>query len=292
MVRLVTPRLIAAGMLLVMGGVLMSCGGNNASIPGQPIRNITGAWEFIAVSNNTDASGHNYVTGLEVALAEGKVLVNGLPQPNGQITATSNQIAFVSQSASSLSITGFGGACQPVTTTNGLSGTANALEGPIQFSFTENGNVFNVTATLSSDGKSVLNGTYTAQNGNACTADTGGTITGLAVAKLTGVYSGKMCPLSSSCSSSSQFTDTVNAAASETSSGVLTLNLTLTGTDNTSLTLTGPVTGNAFLVQGTVQGQTVVYYGYYEVLKGTPSLYLVNATNTASPDYVGTLAIQ
>jgi hypothetical protein len=84
----------------------------------------------------------------------------------------------------------------------------------------------------------------------------------------------------------------VTATATENSSGLLSLNLALAGTDNTTLTLTGPVTGNAFLLQGTVQGQPVVYSGYYELINNIPSLYLVNATDSASPNYVATLAFQ
>ncbi|HYM75056.1 MAG TPA: hypothetical protein VE377_03685 [Candidatus Dormibacteraeota bacterium] len=286
MAMLVAPRITALFTLVVMGGALVSCGGNRLSIPAQTIPNIAGSWEFVAISSSGS------VTGIEVALTEGNVLVNGFQQPNGQITATSTQIAFVSLSPTTLNITGFGGVCQPVTSSNALSGAVTATDSPIQFMFTENGNVFNVNGTLSGDGKSVLNGTYTAQSGNTCSTDTGGTITGLAVPKVSGMYAGTMCPLSTTCSSSQDFTDTVTATATENSSSVLTLNLTLTGTDNASLTLTGPVTGNAFLLQGTVQGQTVVYSGYYEVIKNVPSLYLVNATDSASPNYVATLAVQ
>jgi len=70
-----------------------------------------------------------------------------------------------------------------------------------------------------------------------------------------------------------------------------TLNLTMTGLDNTALTLTGPVTGNSFALQGTVQGQIVTYYGYYEIVNNVPSTYLADATNPASLDYVGTLTL-
>jgi len=286
MAKSITPRVIAVCILLMMGVVLMSCGGNSKSIPAQPMANVAGAWEFVAISSSGS------VTGIDVALKEGTILVDGLQQPDGQISATSSQIAYVSLSPTALNITDFGGACQPVTSDNGLAGTVTATDGPVLFTFTENGNVFNVTATLSGDGKGILNGTYTAQAGNPCSVDTGGAITGLALPKVSGNYAGTMCPLTATCSSSQDFADNVTAAASENSSGTLTLTLTLTGTDNTSLTLTGPVTGNAFVLQGTVQGQVVVYDGYYEVINNIPSIYLVNATNTASPNYVATLAVQ
>ena len=101
-----------------------------------------------------------------------------------------------------------------------------------------------------------------------------------------------MCPLTTTCASSQDFTNSVIAAASENSSSVLTLNLTLTGTDNTTLTLSGPVAGRAFVLQGTVQGQVVMYNGYYETVNNVPSIYLADTTNPATPSYVGTLALQ
>lgn len=284
MARHSIPGIIRSLVFLMACAVLVSCGGNSSSFPSQPTPNIAGAWEFVAVSNSGS------VTGIEVSLSEGSVLVNGVSEPNGQVTATSNQISFVSLSPTTLNITGFGGTCQPVSTDRALTGSVTAIDSPFQFSFTENGNVFSVTGTLGGDGKSLLNGTYTAQAGNGCAADTGGTITGLAVSKISGTYAGQMCALSDT-SSPCQLVDTATAVASENSSSNLTLTLNLTGTDNTSFTLTGPVTGNAFTLQGTIQGQPVIYQGYYEPVKNIPSLYLVNSTNPVAPNYVGTLAV-
>jgi len=292
MLRLVTPKLIVWIALLVVSGALISCGGNTSSVVGQPIPNIAGSWEFIASSSNGS------ITGIEVALAEGQVLVNGMPQPDGQITASGTQIAFVALDPTTLNATAFGGNCLPITSVNNLGpGSVTALNAPINFTFTENGNVFNVAGTLSGDGKSILNATYTAQSGNTC-SDPGGSITGAVVSKLSGTYTGQMCPpASTSCQSVSDFTDNVTATVSENSSGTLTLSLLLSGTDNTNFTLSGPVIGNAFSLQGTFQGQTLTYYGYSEQIfdstlqTNVPSLYLVNATTAAQPNYVGTLSV-
>jgi len=237
------------------------------------------------------------MTAIEVALKEGQVLVNGFEQPDGQITASSAQIAFVSAATVSqnLNATGFGGNCLPISSANGLGpGAVTAGNAPISFTFTENGNIFNVTGTLSGDGQSLLNGTYTAESGNTC-SDPGGTITGAAVPKLTGTYTGQTCPVLSS--DPCQSTDNVTATLSESSSGTLTFSLVLSGTDNANFTMTGPVTGNAFTVQGTFQGQLVTFYGYYEQIynaqlgANVASLYLVNATAPIQPFYVGTLAV-
>jgi hypothetical protein len=290
----VPAKLLLRVALLLVFAFLVSCGGNKSSITGPPTPNIAGAWEFVAVSNTTDPSSNKpYVTGIEVALKEGQVLVNGIEEPDGQITASGTQIAFVSvnpNSTTNVNITGFGGACQPITTANSLAGSITAPNAPINFTFTENGNVFNVTATLSGDGQSVLNGTYTAQTENTC-PDAGGTITGYTVPKiLSNTYAGQICqPTSSSCT---DLADTVTATVSESSSGTLTLNLAFTaGPDaGTNFTMQGPVTGNAFSVSGTFAGVLVTYYGYYEVVGTTQSLYFVNAADAAQPVYAGTLA--
>jgi len=287
MIRSVAPKMIALIALLAFGTVLINCGGNSSSITGPPVPNIAGSWEFIAVSN--DGS----VTGVEVALKEGSVQVNGIQEANGQLTASGAQIAFVSLDPTTLHATGFGGNCLPITADSSITaGVVTAPDAAMQFTLTENGNVFNVSGTLSGDTTTLLSGSYTPQSGNVCT-DPGGTISGVMVPKISGTYSGTMCPPSTaSCASSQDFTDTVTATASENSSAALTLNLTLTGTDNTNFTLTGPVTGNSFSLQGTFQGQTLTYYGYFEIVSNTQSLYLVNATNSASPNYVGTLPAQ
>jgi hypothetical protein len=289
MFRLVLPRLVAWSALAFASLLLISCGNGNpaSSSAAQPIPNIAGPWEFVAHSSG------GWVTGMEVALTEGSTVVNGVSLPDGAISASSDQVAFVDIDASTLLATGFGGSnCVPDTSATGFGpGSITALNAPITFSFTENGNVFNVTGTLSGDGKSVLNGTYTAQAGNTC-ADSGGTITGTAVNKLAGIYMGSMCPPSiGSCSSSSDFTDSVTATLSENLSSVLTITLVLTGTDNSSFTLSGPVTGNAFSIQGTFGGQTLTYDGYSEIVSNASALYLQNVTNSTQPNYVGTLSI-
>jgi hypothetical protein len=282
MLRLVRPKLFA-GLAVLAAAVFVSCG--KSTIPSPPIPNIAGPWELVASSTNGS------VTGIEVALTEGQVLVNGLEQPDGQIAASSTQIAYVALNSAGTNIAAFGGNCLPVTTGNGLGpGTVTVLGGPISFSFTENGNVFNVTGTISGDG-STITGVYTPQNGNTC-SDPGGTVNGTVVTGFAGTYFGTMCPpFSNSCASSADFTDNVTATVSVNSSSVLTLNLVLTGTDNTNFTLSGPRTGKAFSLTGTFQGETITYYGYSELVSGAPSLYLVNATNSAQTFYVGTLSV-
>jgi hypothetical protein len=281
-------KVLAPIAVAALAWSLLSCSGNKASLTPPTVPNIAGAWEFVAISSNGP------VTGIEVALTEGQTLVNAVDVPDGQIAASSTQIAYVSinpNSTNPINITGFGGPCGPVTSVNGLGpGSVTAPNAQMTFTFTENGTVFNVYGTLSGDGQSMLNGTYT-QSGNTCAADPGGTITGMVVPKLTGTYIGPLCPLSaSSCADPADFTDNATATLSE-SGGTLSLSLVLSGTDNAALSLSGPVTGNAFSVQGTFQGQLLNYYGYYEVHSNVQSLYIVNASNPAAPAYAGTLAV-
>lgn len=282
-------KVLALSASLVFSASLLSCGGKSSMATQPPLPNIAGAWEFLLISNN-----NGYITGMEVALKEGQVLVNGVAQPNGQFSANGTQIAFVDLSTVSqdYNATGFGGPCGASDSTANSLGpaTVTALGTPVNFSFTENDTVFNVTGTISGDGES-FQGSYS-QAGTSC-PDSGGIITGQTVSKLSGMFGGKICqPSSASCST---FTDTVTATLNESSSGSLTVTLGFTGGPDagTNFTLQGPATGNAFTVQGTFQGQLLTYYGYYEqVAKTGASVYLVNATaNAAEPTYVGTLPL-
>jgi hypothetical protein len=272
---------LAAMALVALVSAFLSCGsGSNSSTGPQIPPNIAGSWELIAVSNTGS------VTGIEVALTEGQVLDGGIEVPNGQISASSAQIAFVSLATVSqnLNITGFGGGCgATASSVNSLGPGTVSANNTVAFTFTENGNVFNVTTTLGSGGTTMVNGTYTPQSGNAC-SDPGGTITGTLVSVPSGTYTGQMCPLADSTSCSNQ-SDDVNAAVSG-KSGQLTLNLNLSGTDNTDFSLTGPYTGNSFLVRGTFEGQPVTYYGYFEQVYNNTlqinvqSVYLISAADS------------
>lgn len=179
MVKCYTPKSAAMFALLISLAITVSCAGNSKSITTPPTPNIAGPWEFVAISQTS--AGIGVVTGIEVALSEGQVLENGLNLPDGNITANSNQISFVSLAPNSLNITEFGGPCQSTPGDSNLSGSITSSSA-VQFTFSENGNVFKVTGTLSGDGKSLLNGTYTPDTSsgtiNPCTADSGGTITG------------------------------------------------------------------------------------------------------------------
>jgi hypothetical protein len=249
---------------------------------------VAGSWEFIATSSSTPG----YSTGVEVALQEGQILdtATGGYDYTGQISASGTQLSFVginSEGVNAAPDIVFGGNCTLVAG-NSLTGSITGVGGSMDFTFTENGSVYSVTAVLDASGQSIDSGTYTLQSGDGCDGDTGGTITsGKIVPKLSGTYTGQICqPSDSSCESGAIDGATATLGQSGTT---LTINMVLTGADNATFTLTGPVTGNAFSVQGTFEGTSVAYYGYYETLTETiegvptsvPALYLVN-TATAS----------
>ncbi|MFZ0759327.1 MAG: hypothetical protein WAM69_05190 [Candidatus Sulfotelmatobacter sp.] len=282
-------RIVGLGLLLALAAALISCSGASRVAPAL-MPNIAGSWEFIL----TSATQPGYSTGLEVALQEGQSLDTDGPGYyvyTGQLSASGQQLNFVG-----LTPTGgvtFGGNCPPAVdnTGNSLTGSISGLGGSMNFTFTENGNVFNVTAALDASGASIDSGTYSAQSGSAC--NDSGTIIGGIVPKLSGTYTGQICqPLDSSCGTQDNATVTLSESGT-----TLTANILLTGADNTSFSVAGPVTGNEFSVQGTFQGTTIAYYGYYELTHdaGTgvddlPSLYLVNTANPSQR--AGLLTVQ
>jgi len=265
-------KFVVLMVLAILSAALLSCSGRS-SIPAGQLPNISGPWEFQATSNSNTAT----FTSVDVALQEGQTIVNGMQQPNGQVSASgSNQIAIVSVDPGNETVD-FAGACVPTGSSgNSLTGSVQSLGGAFNFSYTENGNVFNVTANISADGKSVL-GTYT----SASSCVDSGTIVGTALSKISGVYGGTLILPDN--------TYTITATLSE-SSNTLTANVIASNPSSINLTLTGPVTGNAFVLQGTYQGQQVTYEGYFGLqVSNGPAIYFVNATNAAQPTYAGTL---
>jgi len=263
-------QIIPAILLAAMAVSLISCGTNTSKFAPQPLPNISGAWELIAAPTINNGS----TTGIELALKEGKSFdsTSGQYQPNGQISASGTQISFVGINKGGLA---FGGNCPvagPDTSGNNLVGTISGLGGSFNFTYNENGNDFTVTGTLNGDGSSMM-GTYTSPVGSNCLDGDSGAVTGLLVSKLSGTYLGQLI-LPDGTSHS------VSATLSEGSSAALSVNLVLA--DNTTLSLSGPVAGNFFSVQGTFQGQAVAYYGYYQATLSnsgilTQTLYVVNA---------------
>jgi len=277
-------RAIYATVLLGLSVVLVSCSGGKSKTGTPATPSVAGTWEFLAVSANGGGT-----TGIEAALQEGTVLVDGMNEPSGNISASGvNQITFACIDSNTGDLISFGGNCSGQSGTcsaagvNSLSGTADSIGGPFNFTYSENGNAFTVTGVLGSDGQSLVSGTYAEQTASGC--NDSGSVTGVLVPKLTGTYTGQMTLPDGTA-------DSVTATLSE-SSGNLTVGIVGTAPEATNFNLTGPVTGNAFALQGQFGGQSVTYNGYHEVTHNLPSLYFVNSTDNANPAYAGTLTLQ
>jgi hypothetical protein len=87
-----------------------------------------------------------------VILTEGQVFVDGNYAANGQVSASVQQINFVGftpgAGRNSRPNIVLGGNCAPATNNagNGLSGSVSGVDGSMNFTHSENGHVFNVTA--------------------------------------------------------------------------------------------------------------------------------------------------
>jgi hypothetical protein len=268
--------------------LLTNCGGGGSGYTPAVIPGIAGQWEFLA-SSTMNVGLQTYI---ETNLQEGQQLVAGMSVPNGQVSASgSQQIAILTvDSAGNVK---FSGSCAG-TGLNDVTGTVDSNY-DVLLTYNENGNAFNVKATLSSDHKTIL-GTYTSQSGSGCTDR--GTFTGTALAKLGGMYTGVMCPpTSTSCQYPETATDNATTLLSQSGSS-LKMSFTVTGTDNTGFSVNGPVVGNSFSVVGTFQGQSITYDGYYELTYDCltqqidlPSIYLVSEANINMTNPFGQVAL-
>ncbi|HVI09643.1 MAG TPA: hypothetical protein VND65_15245 [Candidatus Binatia bacterium] len=280
-------KIPSLALLLSLAAISVGCSSSSKPVD-PPVPNVSGQWEFILQSTNDPGKE----LGLEVSMQEGKTLITtgqGYYAYDGQISASGTQMSYVTLTPSS-SPTGspsvaFAGLCpaaQP-DTGDSLTGNVSGLGGTMTFNFTENGNPFTLTGVLDASGTSLDSGTYTSTTGGSCT-DAGVIVSAKIVPKLSGTYTGSLCePLDSACASAK---DSASVTLSQSGS-TLTVNMVLTGTDNTSFTLTGPIAGNSFFVQGTFAGQPVAYNGYFEfAFDSTDQAYdiqTVDLANSANP---------
>jgi hypothetical protein len=146
--------------LVALAIISVSCSGRS-SIPPGPIPDVSGFWALVASSSTNPG----YSTDIEVALKEGQVFVNGRYSWNGQLSASGQQISFVGFTLgaapnNSPTMT-FDGNCTAATTNpgNSLTGSVSGVGGSMNFAYTENGNVFNVTAVVDASGQVLDSGT-------------------------------------------------------------------------------------------------------------------------------------
>ncbi|MGA9039771.1 MAG: hypothetical protein WB421_04490 [Terriglobales bacterium] len=254
-------RLLMMGWLLFLTG----CGGSSLSTTTTttPVPQIAGAWEITATSEQQPGYSTLIESNLQEATASG----------TGTITATgADQLVLIGQHPAGGLF--FGGLC-PGATTENLTGTLSTYD-DLSLTLTEGAAIYTLAGTVNTSGKS-MTGTYTFSSGSCPDS---GTFAGIQVSALAGTYTGTL-----NFTNGNQ--DSATAILTEGVPSSFTVALTLTGADNTTVTLTGFVVGNVFSVQGTLDGQAVSYYGYYDFSE--KDLYMVDATSDTP---IGTLFAQ
>jgi hypothetical protein len=256
-------RLLFVGSLLFLAG----CGSSSdTTTTTTPITSIAGAWEITATSQQQVGYSTLIESNLQQTTPTGTV-------GTGTITATgADQLVLIGQHPSGGLF--FGGLC-PGPTVEDITGTLSSVD-TLDLTLTEGAAVYTLTGTVNTSGKSMA-GTYVFTSG---TCPDSGTFTGVQVAPLAGTYTGNL-------NFTNGNSDHATAVLTETMPSNFTIALTLTGADNTTVTLTGLVVGNSFSVQGTLGGQSVSYVGYYA--RSENAIFLVDASNNTA---IGTLFAQ
>lgn len=210
--------------------IATGCGGGS-SIAGS----MSGPYEFVATSNTT--SGW-------VTLIEANLSANGAQSsasgPNQVQTATRlNGVWYVN---------GDGECPNPTPGQNSLNATAGGSN--ITLTFNEGGNVFTGEGTLSG---STITGNYSGTNAGCSDS---GTFIGTQVPNLAGTYLGTLSFPSGA--------DQVSATLTESAGNLLTVQTTLTGTDNGTFSFSGSAVANVMFVSGTVNGNPFSLFGYFD----------------------------
>jgi hypothetical protein len=256
-------RILFVGSLLLLTG----CGGGpSTTTTTTPVTSVAGAWTITAQSQEQVGYSTLIEGNLQQTTATGT-------SGTGTVTATgADQLVLIGQHP-----TGglyFGGLC-PGATADDLSGTISSF-GSLSLTLTEGAAIYTLTGTVNSTG-TAMSGTYLFTSGSCPDS---GTFSGVQVPILAGTYGGTL-----NFTNGNQ--DAATATLNEGVPSSFTVDLTLTGADNTTVTLTGLVVGNAFSVQGTLNGQAVSYYGYYAFSQ--KAIYLVDASSDTP---IGTLFLQ
>jgi hypothetical protein len=254
-------RLLFVGSLLLLAGC--GSGSTTTTTTTTPVISISGPWAITAQSQEQLGNSTLIESNIQQATETGAT-------DSETINATGvDQLVLFGQHPSGGLF--FGGLC-PGATAEGLTGTLSST-GALALTLTEGAATYTLTGTVNSSGNS-LSGTYLFVNG---ICPDSGTFTGVQVSALAGSYAGDLIFTNGNH-------DHATATLTEGVPSSFTVALTLTGDDNTTVTLTGFVVGNAFSVQGTLNGQAVSYYGYYALSQ--KAVYLVDASTGIA---VGTL---
>ena len=234
-----TMRII---LLAVLSILTLSCGGGTRVTPNA---SVSGAYEFVVTSNVTGG----------VTLVEANLAANG----NRSGATGTNQVQVLTFEQKIWYVNGI---CPG--NTPGQNSVASSTSGNnISLTFNEGGNAFSGQGVLSG---STINANYSISN-SSCPDLTGltgyppgtdsGGIVGNQVPKLTGTYSGPL--------TLPDGTDNAALTLSENPDFSLAVSAELTGpVDNGTFTFSGAAVGNIVFVSGSVNGQTLSLFGYYD----------------------------
>jgi hypothetical protein len=243
--------------LLLLLAVLYStgCGESNSSSFSAASQGISGAYEFVAQSSVTGA----------------KTLIEANLSAAGAGTSASGpqQVQTATYSLGTWYVNGF--CSSPWPGQNGITGTVNGSN--ISLAFSEGGNMFNAMGTVSG---TTVSGSYSGTNSNCSDS---GTFTATKVPTLGGTFSGTLTFPSGS--------DQVTATLTESSGNVLTVQTALTGADMGNFSFSGSAVANVMFVSGTVKGNTISLFGYFDshgTYTGTPNSIAVFDYTTLTYD--------
>lgn len=155
---------------------------------------------------------------------------------------------------------------------NSITGTVSGTS--ITLTFDEGGNTFTGQGTVSG---TTVSGTYSGTNPNCSDS---GTFTGTQVPNLAGTFSGTLNFPSGP--------DQVTATLTETTNNSLTVQTTLSGTDNGNFVFSGSAVANVMFVSGSVNGNPFALFGYFDssgTYTGTPNSIAVFDDNLVNGVY-------
>ena len=220
-------------VVLVSSMVACSSSGNSSGNGNSGSQGISGAYEFVATSNNNSGS----TTLIEANLSASGAQSSASGPSEVQTATYVNGIWYVN------------GACTSSSPgQNSISSTVNGST--VTFTFNEGGATFTGQGTLNG---TTVSGTY---SGTTPGCSDSGTFTGTVVPQLAGTFAGTLYLSTGS--------DQVTATLSEASGNVLTVQTTLTGVDNGTFTFSGSAVANVMFVSGTISGQSFSLFGYFD----------------------------
>jgi hypothetical protein len=158
-----------------------------------------------------------------------------------------------------------------------VSGTASGNS--LSVTFNEGGNIFSGQGTVNG---TTISGSY---SGTSADCADSGSFTGSQVPNLGGTFSGTLAFPSG--------TDNVTATLTEGGNYSLTIQTTLSGTDNGDFTFSGSAVANVAFVSGSIDGTIFSLFGYFDktgTYTGTPNSMAVFDYDTL--DYEGLLIEQ